>query len=156
MVRWLAGWLHLLFCSEFIEISYITPSVAAETLEHPHHTLYQTPPPIQYPHPLSPSPFPLPPFSTMATTMATPTKLSSHLLGDISNLVKDPANKALYVGLAQLVRSTSISGDYDDDKLLSAIDDLLQLGEKHVVGDHDDEVYYLPPPPRIIARRGLF
>lgn len=78
--------------------------------------------------------------------MATLGKLSPILLGNISNLVKDPVNRALYVGFAQLVRSTSISKDYNDAAILAAIDDLLQFAGKHQTGDHDDEVDYLPPP----------
>lgn len=82
----------------------------------------------------------------MATTTATLPKLSNHLLTDISNLVQDPAKKALYVGLAQLVRSAAISSDYDDDKLLSVIDHLLQFGEEIPGDDHNDEVHHLPTP----------
>lgn len=56
--------------------------------------------------------------------------LSPDLLKGIFDLVEDATNRELYASFARLIRSSSLSAEYDDATIISGIHHYFHLGEK--------------------------
>lgn len=85
--------------------------------------------------------------------MAKNAVLSPGLLNGIFDLVEDATSRELYASFARLIRSSSLSADYDDAAILTGIDRYFHLGEKKSRDgevdeghdDHNDEVHTPAP-----------